>query len=97
MILYKYLSPSRLDLLAQRNVRFTQPGDFNDPFEFRPGIPVGASDQEVQKYVGQNFERLSAKCYFHRFLLRMRMSKLTTPFSSRIASKVYSLLMLYSN
>ena len=33
----------------------------------------------------------------HRFRLRTRTSKLTTPFSSRIASTVYSLLMLYSN
>lgn len=58
MILYKYLSPSRLDLLEQRNVRFTQPGNFNDPFEFRPRIQSAASDQEVRTYVGKNFERL---------------------------------------
>jgi len=58
VILYKYLSPARLDVLAQRNVRFTQPGDFNDPFEFRPKIQAAASEQEVRTYVEENFERL---------------------------------------
>ncbi len=37
MILYKYLKPERaLSVLRSKRIRFTQPGDFNDPFEFRP-------------------------------------------------------------
>jgi hypothetical protein len=58
MILYKYLQPARLDVLKHRRIRFTQPGDFNDPFEFRPRIKEVASDAEVQTYVEANFERL---------------------------------------
>jgi hypothetical protein len=42
MILYKYLHPDRIDVLTQKMVRFTQPGDFNDPFEFRPYIQSAA-------------------------------------------------------
>jgi len=46
MILYKYLQPTRLDVLKHKRIRFTQPGDFNDPFEFRPKIRDVASDVE---------------------------------------------------
>lgn len=58
MILYKYLQSSRLDVLRNMQIRFTQPGDFNDPFEFRPRIREIASDKAVQKFLGENFERL---------------------------------------
>lgn len=58
MILYKYLPAARLDVLEHKRIRFTQPGDFNDPFEFRPQIQESASDAQVQKYVENNYERL---------------------------------------
>lgn len=58
MILYKYLQPARLDVLKHKTIRFTQPGDFNDPFEFRPRIQAAASEEEVRTYVENNFEHL---------------------------------------
>lgn len=58
MILYKYLQPARVDLLKHNRIRFTQPGDFNDPFEFRPRIREVASEAEVQRYVEEHFEQL---------------------------------------
>lgn len=33
MHLYKYLAPDRIDVLTNRLLRFTQPGDLNDPYE----------------------------------------------------------------
>jgi len=57
-ILYKYFSSARLDVLAERSVRFTQPGDFNDPFEFRPRIQAAAHEHEVRTHVENNFDRL---------------------------------------
>ena len=33
---YKYLASSRLDVIANRTLRFTQAGALNDPFELRP-------------------------------------------------------------
>ena len=58
MILYKYLHPDRVDVLKNRQIRFTQPGDFNDPFEFRPQIANLADDSFVRKQVEDNFERI---------------------------------------
>ena len=58
MILYKYLQPARVDVLLHIQIRFTQPGDFNDPFEFRPNICALASNDEVQAYVEEHFEQL---------------------------------------
>lgn len=58
MILYKYLKPVRLDVLKNKSIRFTQPSDLNDPFEFRPRIREVASDAEVQAHVEEHFEQL---------------------------------------
>jgi hypothetical protein len=58
MILYKYLQAVRVDVLEQKMIRFTQPGDFNDPFEFRPYIHSAASDDDVRGYVEANLEKL---------------------------------------
>jgi len=58
MVLYKYLPPARLDVIEKRTIRFTQPADFNDPFEFRPCIQSAASDAQVREYVEANFETL---------------------------------------
>jgi hypothetical protein len=57
MILYKYLAPVRSDVLRHRRIRFTQPGDFHDPFEFRPRIQSAASDDEVRAYVEEHFDQ----------------------------------------
>ncbi len=57
MILYKYLQPVRVDVLEQKMIRFTQPGDFNDPFEFRPYIHSAASDDQIRN-VEANFDKL---------------------------------------
>jgi hypothetical protein len=34
--LYKYVGPERVDVLTNGRLRFTQPVDLNDPFEFKP-------------------------------------------------------------
>lgn len=58
MILYKYLGPAQLRVLRDCTIRFTQPGDFNDPFEFRPRIEAAASDAQVREYVSANYEAI---------------------------------------
>lgn len=58
MILYKYLPPERLDILRNRRIRFTQPGDFNDPFEFRPYIATAMEEGFTAKYLEENFDQL---------------------------------------
>jgi hypothetical protein len=35
-LLFKYLPPTRFDVLARNELRFTQPSFFNDPFDSRP-------------------------------------------------------------
>jgi hypothetical protein len=39
-VLYKYFPIERLDFLNNRLLRFTQPGDFNDPFELHPSADL---------------------------------------------------------
>jgi len=48
MKLYKYLSPDRADVLANRMMRFTQPGALNDPFEFKPHIAGLATESQFE-------------------------------------------------
>jgi len=58
MVLYKYLTPARLDVLERRVIRFTQPAAFNDPFEFKPCIESAASQDHLRAYVEQNFDEI---------------------------------------
>ena len=64
-ILYKYLSLDRLDVLKSKTIRFTQPGDLNDPCEFRPFIKASASLQEVKdkarEIINQEVEKALAQ------------------------------------
>lgn len=39
-MLYKYFPPERSEFLSNRLLRFTQPGDFNDPFEMHPSADL---------------------------------------------------------
>jgi hypothetical protein len=39
-VLYKYFPIERLEFLSNRLLRFTQPGDFNDPFELHPSADL---------------------------------------------------------
>ncbi|HVU07932.1 MAG TPA: DUF2971 domain-containing protein [Verrucomicrobiae bacterium] len=59
--MYKYLPPERIDVLQKRRIRFTQPADFNDPFEFRPVIKEINTEDAVKDYVEKNFEQLVEK------------------------------------
>ena len=38
MLLYKYVTPDRIDILEKKLIRFTQPLCFNDPFEVFPAV-----------------------------------------------------------
>jgi hypothetical protein len=58
VILYKYLSDDRIGVLRDRMIRFTQPGDFNDPFEFRPTLQQIANTPEVSGFVEENFDSI---------------------------------------
>jgi hypothetical protein len=61
MVLYKYLTPARLDVLERRRIRFTQPAAFNDPFEFKPYIESAASQDHLREYVEQNFDEILSR------------------------------------
>lgn len=47
MTLYKYLKPERIDILHRSEIRFTQPGALNDPFELRPRFETLISEAEA--------------------------------------------------
>ncbi len=49
MALFKYVHPDRLDVLRDRQLRFTQPGALNDPFELRPRFESLISESEGLK------------------------------------------------
>ena len=54
MKLYKYASPELWDkILKVKQIRFTQPGIFNDPFEMQPFYESFAEDPEIQKNLNE--------------------------------------------
>ncbi|WP_429172935.1 DUF2971 domain-containing protein [Aeromonas rivipollensis] len=55
-MLFKYLAPERIDVLEFNNIRFTQPAEFNDPFELKPVISTLASRDEMDRMMSQEME-----------------------------------------
>jgi len=54
MKLYKYVSPELWDkILKAKQIRFTQPNIFNDPFEMQPFYESLAEDPEIQKNLNE--------------------------------------------
>ena len=63
MILYKYLPPDRIDVIQNCIIRFTQYGDFNDPFELNPNIDKLAEENEIRKIVDRDFAKIIDEKY----------------------------------
>ncbi|MFN8750132.1 MAG: DUF2971 domain-containing protein [Pseudanabaena sp.] len=60
MIVYKYLSPARSDVLLDSRIRFTQPAVLNDPFET---LPVFTEYRNTLKKVIPEFSQLEKESF----------------------------------
>jgi hypothetical protein len=49
VILYKYLPPERVDVVANGLLRYTQLGAFNDPFDGRPQLTALGTDEQLRE------------------------------------------------
>lgn len=63
MRLYKYLSRDRIDVLATRRIRYTQPGAFNDLFETKPLSSKIIDDDEARRNVDDIWPDTLRKTY----------------------------------
>lgn len=89
MVLYKYLTPARVDVLEGQRIRFTQPSAFNDPFEFRPCIGSLASQNHLREYMEQNYDQILERELREYPILSKELSsevvvKLFAPLKSRL-------------
>lgn len=75
MNLYKYLSSSRIDVIRDCKIRFTQYGAFNDPFELNPNIDRLAEEDELRKVVDRNFVQLIEEEYSKNPIISAFISK----------------------
>lgn len=51
MQIFKYFSPDRIDVLEDGHIRFTPPGDFNDPFESFPYFKAIAPQKDIDAFI----------------------------------------------
>lgn len=57
MKIYKYLHEDRIENILEDNIfRFTQPEEFNDPFELRPVLRFAHDDYSLYSTLDDNFE-----------------------------------------
>lgn len=72
MSIYKYVVDERIDILQDRHIRFTQPSEFNDPFELNPFFTAMTDDifvEELLKGPGwdeENFEKLLEEAFIKK-------------------------------
>lgn len=57
MEFYKYVSAERIDILKNRQIRFTQPLALNDPFEAKPHFYKLGSKEEFAKHYAEAIRR----------------------------------------
>jgi Protein of unknown function (DUF2971) len=69
MNLYKYVSFDIWDkVLKEKQIRFTQPSVFNDPFEMQPFYEPLANDDEVQRAIGDaEFKAIFEEHFFKQY------------------------------
>lgn len=75
MKLYKYLPPSRISVIRDCIIRFTQYGDFNDPFELNPNINRIAEEEEIRNLVDRDFVQLIEDEYSKHPIISAYISK----------------------
>lgn len=75
MILYKYLPPARTDIILNFKIRFTQYGDFNDPFELNPNINKITEENEIKDLVKKDFVKLIEQEYHNNAVVQTLISK----------------------
>ena len=56
--LYKYLSPERIDVLQNKQIRFTQPEALNDPFELKPLFEELLPESAIEEALSPSMEFL---------------------------------------
>ena len=77
MTLYKYVPPERFDILEKRRILITQPGAFNDLFEFLYGVSVGPKDWRHNRLL--HHTRYARSSELKRKEDLAELSNLTTP------------------
>ncbi len=75
MIIYKYLHPARISGIQDCLIRFTQYGDFNDPFELNPHIDKLAEENEIKALVGRDFVKIIEEQYSKNPIISAFISK----------------------
>lgn len=56
MGMYKYLSPNRIDVIRNAQIRFTQPDALNDPFELKPFFKTIFKEGTFKQRILKNFD-----------------------------------------
>lgn len=75
MILYKYFPPARIASFRDCLIRFTQYGDFNDPFELNPHINKLAEESAIKAIVERDFVKIIEEEYCKNPIISAFISK----------------------
>jgi hypothetical protein len=62
MMLYKYCSPERIDILESHKIGLTRPRSFNDPFEFSPDFSATDSGIEMVRKTWEHTKDFVVLC-----------------------------------
>lgn len=94
MYIYKYLHEDRIeDILEHNLLRFTQPKEFNDPFELRPLLKFVSDESILNNDIESNFESTIKKEYDENTQINQKMSFDTfLTFASTKKNEVKSLM-----
>src|SRR3972149_9895086 len=62
MSLFKYVDAERIDILQNAHIRFTQPIEYNDPFELYPRFELLGYDEHIRNTVKEFLKKTNRLC-----------------------------------
>src|SRR5689334_12905182 len=95
MIVYKYLPPSRTDVIEDNLIRFTQSASLNDPFETAPsieGLKLAFRRHAIRMIENERFSPLEYGVA--RLKIEAQIDKHLTHFHRRNSVSDYAILSL---
>lgn len=89
-MLYKYLTPERIDVIENKLIRYTQPDALNDPFELKPHASNLASDEYILSMFDETYHDEITQSY-HELPKEIRDTISLNEFHEAIKPHVQSL------
>jgi hypothetical protein len=89
--LYKYMAPSRIDVLESGLIAYTPPGRFNDPFDFNPAVNSDFSEEYLDEQCARFEQELPPEKHVPRAVFKAHMRGNKAALDARLSRELHEM------